>query len=315
MKNKFKVFYSKLKEKLLKLKEWLKKHIKPLKFILVVLLIITIATCLPRCNNSVTVEARSQTIAGNFLYLPSTTVALTTTPNDYGVEGVIPPFFLTLGDSGVPSAIYTDNDGNNNFQRIDFVVNEDGFLYAGNLPLSFRFLNDGNIVHSVISSNAYVIASNTNWSNFFTIWTGNCYIYNAENGNYLSYTFYNSSGALKAFINIYFNGVAYITNPVNDVSFTFTPVYFDAPSESVDSIYSAGYDLGYSAGYKNGVEYGYYEGIGSEYADKSPWEIVAQSVDTFLDTEFFGNVSMSDLLLIAFGLLMLGIVIKVFLGG
>lgn len=311
MKNKIKVFYSKLKEKLLKLKEWLKKHIKPLKFIFVVFSIITIVTCLPRCNNSLTAEARSQTIAGSFLYLPSTTVALTTAPNDYGVEGAIPSFFLTLGENGCPNAIYTDIDGANNFQRVDFIVNEDGFLYADSVPISWRFLADGNLITSNIGNSAYVIASNTNWTDFFTLWTGTCYIYNSQNGNYISYIFYNSSGTLKAFINIYLNEIAYITNPVNDVSFSFTPVYFDAPSESVDSIYSAGYDLGYSAGYKNGVDYGYYEGVGSQYVDKSPWGIIVECVNSFLNTEIFEGVSMSVLLYIGLGLFALVLLVKI----
>lgn len=71
----------------------------------------------------------------------------------------------------------------------------------------------------------------------------------------------------------------------------------------------------YDTGYQTGFNQGYNKGINATWADLSPWQSVVNGVNDFLSIKLFGDVSLSVLLSIAFGCILLGFAIKIFLGG
>ena len=71
----------------------------------------------------------------------------------------------------------------------------------------------------------------------------------------------------------------------------------------------------YDTGYQEGYHRGYDTGIRATWKDLSPWQAVVNGVNDFLSLKLFGNVSMSVVLSIAFGCILLGFAIKIFLGG
>lgn len=88
-----------------------------------------------------------------------------------------------------------------------------------------------------------------------------------------------------------------------------------------------GYDNGYAEGKENGIESGRYDGIqiGREegynvgvsvkYADISPLQQVANAVTSLMSIEVLPGIKFTYIFYLGFGVLLLGLIIKIFLGG
>lgn len=77
-----------------------------------------------------------------------------------------------------------------------------------------------------------------------------------------------------------------------------------------------GYDNGYDFGYEEGHRIGYNEGVDTTWGDISPFEVLSNSIDDLFDTPLFGStLKIKHVLQIGFGIILLGFIIKVFLGG
>lgn len=84
------------------------------------------------------------------------------------------------------------------------------------------------------------------------------------------------------------------------------------PSQALlDNMYNTGYNKGYNNGYNNGYNVGVDDGFGAT----TPFDVFVDTVERFLNIELFGFFKISHLLYLTFGMILLGIVIKVFLGG
>lgn len=71
----------------------------------------------------------------------------------------------------------------------------------------------------------------------------------------------------------------------------------------------------YDTGYQTGFNQGYNKGLNATWSDLSPWQSLVNGVNDFLSMKLFGDVSLSVLLSVAFGCILLGFAIKIFLGG
>ncbi len=86
--------------------------------------------------------------------------------------------------------------------------------------------------------------------------------------------------------------------------------------------YSSGYREGYEYGYKKaderynvGYKAGYDNGLKESLGSITPWDVLFHAVNSFFNAKLFGNISILNIIMLCFGLILLGIVIKVFLGG
>lgn len=75
------------------------------------------------------------------------------------------------------------------------------------------------------------------------------------------------------------------------------------------------YDSGFQTGYNKGYVIGYDKGFNTTWGDLSPWQAVVNGVNDTLSIKLFGDVSLSVILSVAFGCILLGFAIKIFLGG
>lgn len=90
-----------------------------------------------------------------------------------------------------------------------------------------------------------------------------------------------------------------------------------------DVKYNDGYNAGYGVGrvdgetlgYNNGYDKGYNVGISEGFRNATPWTIIVDGVNNFLKIDILPGVSLSVIFSISFGIILLGFVMKIFLGG
>lgn len=97
--------------------------------------------------------------------------------------------------------------------------------------------------------------------------------------------------------------------PVNNPKyFNFTTISNNISETELNKyLYQSGFQDGYNRGYNNGVN--------EKFSDITPWQYIVSGVNDFLSIKLFGDVSLSVLLSVAFGCILLGFAIKIFLGG
>lgn len=76
-----------------------------------------------------------------------------------------------------------------------------------------------------------------------------------------------------------------------------------------------GYDTGYKAGFSAGDTAGYNRGVNEKFSDITPWQTIVNGVDSFFKIEILPKVSIALILSVGFGCILLGMAIKIFLGG
>lgn len=72
---------------------------------------------------------------------------------------------------------------------------------------------------------------------------------------------------------------------------------------------------GYNNGRAEGEDIGYQRGLDTSLEDISPFNVIVSGVNSFLRTEILPGVQLTIILSVAFGILLLGFAIKIFLGG
>ena len=77
----------------------------------------------------------------------------------------------------------------------------------------------------------------------------------------------------------------------------------------------SGYDTGYKAGFSAGDTAGYNRGVNEKFSDITPWQTIVNGVDSFFKIEILPKVSIALILSVGFGCILLGMAIKIFLGG
>ena len=76
-----------------------------------------------------------------------------------------------------------------------------------------------------------------------------------------------------------------------------------------------GYLDGKNAGLAEGEKIGYDKGFNEKLQNITPWQIIVDGVNTFLNVQVLPGVNVSVILSVGFGLVLLGLAIKIFLGG
>lgn len=76
-----------------------------------------------------------------------------------------------------------------------------------------------------------------------------------------------------------------------------------------------GYEDGYVNGHDEGYEQGYLVGLDEGSGFKSPFNVLTTSIDDLFSITVFGQISIGDILRIGFACVLLGFLIKIFLGG
>lgn len=119
----------------------------------------------------------------------------------------------------------------------------------------------------------------------------------------ISYPDYYPFGTRPSTSSLLYREVYHIIRPDDDNLYT-------------DYGYDIGYDSGYDVGYDSGSDAGYLEGVDASLGDITPWQYLVQQVDAFFNIPIFGSeVTFGTVLSIGFGLILIGIAIKIFLGG
>lgn len=79
--------------------------------------------------------------------------------------------------------------------------------------------------------------------------------------------------------------------------------------------YNRGYNIGNGVGQREGYNRGFDVGVSQKLSDVTPWQVIVDGVNGFLNIEVLPSVKLSIILSVAFGIILLGFVIKIFLGG
>lgn len=229
----------------------------------------------------------------------------------------IPFTDLTTMDGGYIPSIYLGYS-NNSFIFYYAIPNDSLANFDYNiptlLPTNTAVTFSPNYVYIDISNNISIKPLHIGGGSTITI-SDVSYEYLAQTCAYIGYEFINTTLTYYMF-NSNRNVIATIT--LNNVylqdNFTmadydyyiFTTISSSAnTTDLVNLAYRQGYDVGYNDGYTKGIQ----------VTNGSPLGIIANSVDAFLDINLFGDFKISTLLYISFGMILVGIVIKVFLGG
>lgn len=133
------------------------------------------------------------------------------------------------------------------------------------------------------------------------------YVYREEDTTPLNQTFiFDSSKSQLNFFNYNYD----FTGVLGDNDF-----YNKGYNIGYSKGYGDGYDLGDKNGFIRGEETGYNRGLSQQLSKITPWQYVVDGVNSFLGLEILPNVKLSVILSVAFGCILLGFAIKIFLGG
>lgn len=314
MKNKFKVFVKKIKNWLSSLSKWAKKNYNKL-IILFLSILLLLSTAISNNCNKKTAKAANINATGSLLLLPS--VSVITSWGDLYTN----PMYLCKEENGDFRIYYGYSTNTKDLVYTSRLLEKSGDVYVAYISLwGFRYSNlnnasEGYIVYedlvpsSIIDRRCFVSLSLKNTEDIY-------------NSTHLDYSIwgdgYDGSGVVRyesseftlrleglyntRYYNYWFGAPTYINASVNVSTVS---------QALIQQSYSNGFGVGYSQGY----DVGYEEGLVTAGVDTTPFGVLVNSVNSFLKIDIFGNVSIADLLSIAFGLIMLGIVIKIFLGG
>lgn len=125
------------------------------------------------------------------------------------------------------------------------------------------------------------------------------------------YEFLSSSSDILCYVDI-LNFDGSLTFFGADNIFNYTTI---AAPVNIDDLGSYLYNSGYQTGYNDGYSRGYDKGLNTTWGQLSPWQAVVNGINDFLNMKLFGDVSISVILSVAFGCILLGFAIKIFLGG
>ncbi len=121
-------------------------------------------------------------------------------------------------------------------------------------------------------------------------------------------------------------------------SIAFTLSSMNPVPSTASALHSSNYDLGsgytliqyfqtswsrvgfnpgdsYNKGYIDGYDSGYSKGVSESIDSISPWTVLVNGVDTFFNTKIFGSISIGTIFKIAVSTLLIGFIMKIFLGG
>lgn len=254
-------------------------------------------------------KANANVISGSYLLeLPF----LTTTLN--GSDIVIPNMYL--GEDNVGTYIYYITTGTGTSETSSYVksyFNEQiGLNYAyNNIDVSNYNHTNFNWLTNVANGFSTItkITIGVTGDNTINYIVNNAVTLNVIcNAGTLEYMFYDVNNNLVG--DIYISNLKFV-GAINEIFYSFNVLLGELTADDIDIVYNDGYQDGYVYGYSNGYTLGVEQGFGAT----TPFDVFTDTIGRFLDIELFGGFKISTLFYIGFGMILLGIVIKVFLGG
>lgn len=91
--------------------------------------------------------------------------------------------------------------------------------------------------------------------------------------------------------------------------------YYDGKNAGLAQGQITGYNEGKTAGLTEGEEIGYQKGLNEKLQNITPWQTIVDGVNSFLNIEILPSIKLSVVISVGFGLVLLGLAIKIFLGG
>lgn len=256
-------------------------------------------------NNKITAKADSVASTNYLVLLPSFYF-------NYQQEQCIMPsmFFSVVSDTQVIFYRCTSNDGTKGsytgyYYVLNKLVKTDGRIHymryvEGSKGFYTRFFDPGFNTFIEFAGDFSSISSSTTVSVEVA--------FNSSISGYgFRYNFLNPSSDILCYIDIVNFDASLTFFGANNI-FNYTTI---AAPVDINNLNQYLYDTGYQTGYN----YGYNKGLNATWNDLSPWQSVVNGVNDFLSIKLFGDVSISVLLSIAFGCILLGFAIKIFLGG
>lgn len=113
-----------------------------------------------------------------------------------------------------------------------------------------------------------------------------------------------------------FPNVTLFSQPApNVVNYEVNPSLLERYQQGYSDGYLTGFSEGQNAGFSLGYEDGLAKGRSEALADITPWKHIVNGVNSFLNLEILPGVRLSLLIYLSFGLILLGFLLKFFLGG
>lgn len=91
--------------------------------------------------------------------------------------------------------------------------------------------------------------------------------------------------------------------------------YNDGKTAGLSEGEQKGYNDGKTAGLTEGEQIGYNKGLNEKLHNITPWQTIADGVNSFLNIQVFPGVKLSVIISVGFGVILIGFAIKIFLGG
>lgn len=239
--------------------------------------------------------------------------------------------FITPGFSKSYSAMFTNSSSPEVYSNS--ISNNHSYLClnysVSNLP-AFAF-GDSSSSFPLVSSSCVLIEKQNNPLSAF-------FCYNSDvGGEYslddslfdyvlrLTYYFSSNRDSYISFDFPYHVPTAFrVSNDLIPINTHFNVIYSSAAIDTSIS-YQQGYDIGYNKGYEvgyqqkgtleynNGYDVGYQAGLNKSLSDISPFSALVSGIDSFMQIKIFGSsVTLGLILSLSFGLVLLGIALKVF---
>lgn len=276
-----------LRNALEKTKNVLKVLLKPLKFICPFLLGIMIVTAQP-CS-------RSPTKANAYSYVGYN-------QDYYSFSTSSPIYYYEINNSSLKNGLLASF----------YVDKRNDRLYFPISSTSYDFIELSNVV---IGSSELALMSNvvTDSSIFVA-----SFVYDVHIDTFLDchFAMFQRINNTTMYLSFYQDYTGPSSPRVGYISFEFTNVTMSALSTSVSSLNGIPNSLSYNAGFQKGYSEGYDVGVNTKWKDISPFQVISNGIDEFFDTPLFGtSLKIGHILQIGFGIILLGFIIKVFLGG
>ena len=287
--------------------------------------IMSICCLIGSCNIREPTSANAQELSGDRLIVtPSvrTTYRYGSNTSSFYDGATIQSFFLSIDEDWTFNSFYSFYM---NTENVDYGYKEYVYTYSNttnlpyyqvNIPLSLLFLRDttSGIDYNALTQSYTVTASFIiHSSDYGTLVPSVCQVINSSSGYALGSNTLSTSYA----------GIRYLYRTNTTTLFEFALTYstsrgFSFTTDGFTSLFMtitpdlALLDL-YT--YEKGYNEGYYQGLLATAEEHTVWGVITSSIDSFLDIELFGTLTIGNIVQIGFGIILIGFVIKIFLGG
>lgn len=324
--HKFKSFLRKIRNWLSSLSKWAQKHkLKLFTIILsIFLLISTIVTCK---KNNKSASASSMSSSHAFIVVPSFSTEFRLGASNVYYTGSVMNFFLSYSSSQDAIILYVPRASSPTAGLVYRAVTlvRDEYAYSGSSTTYFvlnvlegntsRYYDVSNVDVAYHFGIRYGDPSTTTFQ-YYNMLVNNCSSINLIIDSGISYyqviyQFMDNTGDVV--MSLYFSPMPIETgNSGTYVNFSSFNIILGADiNDAVQILLNNSYNDGYLSGYNNG----YNIGLAVNFDDYTLGKWFSQSISEFLTSDIFGFFSFADLIGIAAGSLLFGLLLKLFLGG